>query len=468
MTQFILNNTEVNNDLPSGFLLLDYIRYHSHLKGTKIGCREGDCGACTILVGSSIKNKLVYKSATSCLMPLANAHGKHIVTIEGLQQEKLTAVQESFYEQSASQCGFCTPGFIMSLSGYFLNSNSKNQQGAIAAMDGNICRCTGYKSIERAASDLMLNWVENKHADFIDQAVSQNMVPEYFRGIANRLQNIPRQTNQDVSVKRVGGGTDLYVQQAEHLTDTKVHSISNTGNDLWIKDLGNELEVNAQATVSFLAESKEINLAFPNFEKTIKLISSTPIRNMATLAGNFVNASPIGDFSIFFLALKTTLILENEKGEKRTILFKDFFLSYKKTALQENEIIKSLRFTKPGNQHYFNFEKVCKRTHLDIASVNTACLLEVEKDIIVRGSLAAGGVGPVPLFLKKSAESLLGKRLEWDTLESLLKIVATEISPISDARGTATYKKLLLAQLIKAHFVKMFPMQFAHEKIFSL
>ena len=468
MTQFILNNTEVNIDLPNGFLLLDFIRYHSHLTGTKIGCREGDCGACSVLVGSSFKNKLVYKSATSCLMPLANAHGKHIVTIEGLQQEKITAVQESFYNQSASQCGFCTPGFIMSLSGYFLNSNSKSQQGAIAAMDGNICRCTGYKSIERAASDLLLNWVENKDADFIDQAVSQNIIPEYFRGIANRLKNIAPPTNQDFSKKKVGGGTDLYVQQAEHLTGTKVHSISNTGNDLWIKDLGNELEVNALATVSFLAESKEMKRAFPNFEDAIKLISSTPIRNMATLAGNFVNASPIGDFSIFFLGLKTTLILENEKGEERTVPFKDFFISYKKTALLENEIIKSLRFTKPGNQHYFNFEKVSKRTHLDIASVNTAFLLEVANDIIVGASLAAGGVGPVPLFLKKSAESLLGKRLEWDTLTNLLETVASEIAPISDARGTAAYKKLLLSQLIKAHFVKMFPKQFADEKIFSI
>ena len=423
MTQFILNNTEVTTDFPTGFLLLDYIRYHGHLMGTKIGCREGDCGACVILVGSLIENKMVYKSATSCLVPLANAHGKHIVTIEGLQQEKLSAVQESFYNQNASQCGFCTPGFVMSLSGYFLNDNAKNQKGAIASMDGNICRCTGYKSIERATLDLLTKWKPNDDADFIERAVNQNIVPDYFKGISK---------------------------------------------ELWLKDLGKYLEVNAEATVSFLVENKEMMAAFPTFENTVKLISSTPIRNMATLAGNFVNASPIGDFSIFFLALETTIVLVNDKGAERTLPFKDFFLSYKKTALQENEIIKSLRFLKPGKLNYFNFEKVCKRTHLDIASVNTACLLQVENKIIVRASLSAGGVGPVPLFLAKSSESMVGRELDWDSLAALLKIVAQEITPISDARGTAEYKKLLLQQLVKSHFVKMFPEQFAHEKIFSL
>lgn len=468
MTQFILNNTEVEIDLPNGFLLLDYIRYNAHLKGTKIGCREGDCGSCTILVGSLINNKVVYKPATSCLLPIANVYGKHIVTIEGLQQETLTAVQKCFYEQSASQCGFCTPGFIMSLSSYFLNAGIKNQKAAIAAMDGNICRCTGYKSIERAASDLLQNWVQNDDADYIQQAVTQNIVPEYFAGIAARLKNILPIATPVLSGKKVGGGTDLYVQQSEILTNTQIHSVTNTGNVLGCNDLGNQLEVNAETTVSFLAESKEMMLAFPDFENTIKLISSTPIRNMATLAGNFVNASPIGDFSIFFLALETTLVFENDTKGERTLPFIDFFLSYKKTALHTNEIIKSLRFIKPGKQHHFNFEKVCKRTHLDIATVNTACLLKVENNIIVTASLSAGGVGPIPLFLKKSSESLAGQPLDWTTLENVLKIVTTEIAPISDARGTAAYKKLLLQQLIKAHFVKMFPEIFAHEKIFAI
>ena len=468
MTQFILNNTEVSIDLPDGFLLLDYIRYRSHLMGTKIGCREGDCGACTILVGSLVKNKLFYKSATSCLMPLANAQGKHIVTIEGLQQDQLTAVQQSFYEQSASQCGFCTPGFIMSLSGYFLNHKPKNQAEAIAAMDGNICRCTGYKSIERAAEDLLKKWEQSENDNFLEQAVRQNMVPKYFSSIASRLKNISFNEASNFNVKKVGGGTDLYVQQPEHLSSGNVRSITNSGKEIWIKDLGDQLEVNAEATVTFLAESKEMNIAFPTFEHTVKLISSTPIRNMATLAGNFVNASPIGDFSIFFLALQTTLVLGNDKGGERTMPFKDFFISYKKTALQENETIKSLRFLKPEKQHHFNFEKVCKRTHLDIASVNTACLLQVENNKIVKASIAAGGVGPVPLFLLKSSERLTGKALNWDSLKELLKDVASEISPISDARGTAEYKKLLLQQLIKAHFVKMFPEQFAGEKIFAL
>lgn len=468
MTQFILNNTEVSIDFPNGFLLLDYIRYHAHLTGTKIGCREGDCGACVILVGSYINNKMEYKSATSCLMPLANAHAKHIVTIEGLQQADLTAVQQSFYDENASQCGYCTPGFIMSLSGYFLNEHPKNQQGAIAAMDGNICRCTGYKSIERAAASLLQHCEYTASENFIAEAVAQNIVPEYFKDIATRLQNINAATVKNGEEKLVGGGTDLYVQQSEYLTAVDVQSVSNSGKGILFKDLGNHFEISGEATVSFLAENAALQKAFPAFANIIKLISSTPIRNMATLAGNFVNASPIGDFSIFFLALQTTLVLENKAGEERELAFKDFFISYKKTALQKNEFIKKLRFLKPDAQHLFNFEKVCKRTHLDIASVNTACLLQVDNNLIVQAEISAGGVGPIPLYLAKASESLTGKSLNWDTLNNLLKITAAEITPISDARGTAAYKKLLLQQLIKAHFVKMFPQQFAHAQIFAL
>src|SRR5688500_5998139 len=132
-------------------VLLDFIRYHKQLTGTKIGCREGDCGACVVLVGELKNNKLVYSSATSCLMPLGNANKKHIVTIEGINfPDKLNPIQQAMADEGATQCGFCTPGFVMSLAGYCLNES--DQKNVNASIDGNICRCTGYKSIERAAA----------------------------------------------------------------------------------------------------------------------------------------------------------------------------------------------------------------------------------------------------------------------------------------------------------------------------
>src|SRR6187402_2952070 len=151
--KFILNDQDIATDQPPGTTVLDFVRYRQNLKGTKIGCREGDCGACTILVGELIGNEVKYRSMTSCLMPLANASGKHIVTIEGINPTdgSLTPVQQAMVDESGTQCGFCTVGFVMSLTGACLDGSARSPEAAISAVDGNICRCTGYKSIERAA-----------------------------------------------------------------------------------------------------------------------------------------------------------------------------------------------------------------------------------------------------------------------------------------------------------------------------
>ena len=168
MIQFILNNKTIETELPQGMTVLDFVRYQKHLMGTKIGCREGDCGACTILVGElSDGGEVVYRSMTSCLLPLANVQNKHVVTIEGINRNEelkmmedeskgdnsslLTPVQSAMVEENGTQCGFCTVGFVMSLTGFSIQNGVHTEGGAIAAIDGNICRCTGYKSIERAA-----------------------------------------------------------------------------------------------------------------------------------------------------------------------------------------------------------------------------------------------------------------------------------------------------------------------------
>src|SRR6478672_6949986 len=156
MIKFILNNNDIETDLSSGTTVLDFVRYKQNLKGTKIGCREGDCGACTILVGELKDGKVRYRSMTSCLMPLANAAGKHIVTVEGINPTdgSLTPVQQAMVDNSGTQCGFCTVGFVMSLTGFCVDDTPKTSAMAISAIDGNICRCTGYKSIERASKTL--------------------------------------------------------------------------------------------------------------------------------------------------------------------------------------------------------------------------------------------------------------------------------------------------------------------------
>ena len=169
--------------MPKGTLLLDFVRYHQHLTGTKIGCREGDCGACSVLVGEIKNGELVYRSATSCLMAIGNAQGKHIVTIEGTNVEGLNFIQQSFAEEGATQCGFCTPGFMVSLAGFALCRNEATHKGAVDAVNGNICRCTGYKSIERATVKIADKLAKRKNDDAVAFAVANIFLPPYFASI---------------------------------------------------------------------------------------------------------------------------------------------------------------------------------------------------------------------------------------------------------------------------------------------
>lgn len=491
--------------------VLDFVRYKRNLKGTKIGCREGDCGACTVLVGELRGDSVSYRTMTSCLMPLANSARKHIVTIEGINPDDgLTPVQQAMIDESGTQCGFCTVGFVMSLTGFCLDSVSGSPHAikgsaemAISSIDGNICRCTGYKSIERAAANVckQLNGTED-HGDpykgdvaegrrgSLSLAIDKLVVPEYFANIANRLRSIaaseepPKGGTQNVFV---GGGTDVYVQKPDAMAEAEVNHLFYDERMRGIREADVFIEIGASTTVTDLLESPLMRSSFPVLYKHLKLVSSTPIRNMATLAGNFVNASPIGDMTVWFLALDADIELGTaesvsslhsvssphiSKGSTRTVKLRDLYLGYKQLAKLPEEFITAIRFKKPTGDFRFNFEKVSKRTYLDIATVNTAISLHFRNPQVSKGSsvtegahtslrasdtiadahVAAGGVAPIPLYLKETSSFLVGRTMIAETIEKANEIMQSEVSPISDVRGTAEYKRLLLRQLFRAHF----------------
>jgi len=465
MIEFILNNKVIKTDEPAGTTVLDFIRYHQQLRSTKIGCREGDCGACNVLVGKLDKGKMEYQNMTSCLMPLANAHGKHIVTIEGINMEHLNLAQQAMVDEGGTQCGFCTVGFIVSMTGYCMNHEAPTYQEAIAAIDGNICRCTGYKSIERACKQLVVSLKDKPKQKPIDWLVKNNYLPEYFSVIPKQLKKIKAtpQKSKANSIP-VGGGTDLYVQQPEEMVEQQAnHLFSNeTFKKIHLKD--GYIYIGAEATACDILEAAIMRKHFPNLANYMKLVSSTPIRNMGTIAGNFINASPIGDLTIFFLALNSEIIL-TKKEKERTIALKDFYIGYKKMSKKAGELIHWIRFKKPNKNHLFNFEKVSKRTNLDIASVNSAIQISIKRNKIEDIHIAMGGVSPIPKYLFKTAAFLLGKTLTPDLIDEVKKVLDKEIAPISDARGSAEYKRLLARQLLFAHFIELFPAQFSLKQL---
>jgi len=475
LIQFILNEKTIATDLPPGMVMLDFIRYQQHLMGTKIGCREGDCGACTILVGELVNDELKYESMTSCLMPIGNAAGKHIVSIEGINfADSLNPIQQAMADEGGTQCGFCTPGFVVSLAGFCLSTTEANQQNAIAAIDGNICRCTGYKPIERAAGKVAaimeertLRQAQGEEATAF--VTRKKILPAYFSGIKERLLKIgaserarlqPDPTALPERPHVVGGGTDLYVQKHEEMSNAAIRFVFDHPELNGIRKEGNKCIIGSSATVSDLKASPIFNEAIPDFHRYAKLISSTPIRNMATIAGNFINASPIGDFTIFFLALDAQLLLSDGQT-KRELPLRKLYKGYKILDKKPEEHIEQIWFELPDANTYFHFEKVSKRTHLDIASVNSAIRLQLKGDVIESAGLSAGGVGPVPMYLQKTSEFLIGKTLRQaqgdNTINKAIAIMQTEISPISEARGRKAKKTLLLGQLIKAHFIPLSP-----------
>ncbi len=457
MIEFILNNKIIKTEVKSGMTLLYFIRENQGLKGTKSGCKEGDCGACTVLSGTLQKdNSVDYKSITSCLTPMANVHGKHIVTVEGVNlKNELNLAQQAIKDNFATQCGFCTPGFVNSLSGLALKHTHPTKADGINALSGNICRCTGYKSIEKAADEVTSKLQEKDHNNELEWLVENKFIPNYFKEIPLKLKALKSDKNNSEGVL-VSGGTDLYVRHADALLDQDIQQAINfVSNNIEFSDT--KCTIGVGASVTDLMENKQLNSYYPNLKSDLKLLSSEQIRNMASLGGNFVNASPIGDMAIFFLALNAKLMVQNSIAETREIALKDFFLDYKKIDLKDNEFIQSITFNLPDKSTYFNFEKVSKRTHLDIATVNAAISINVQGNIVVNAYISVGGVAAIPRYLSKTASYLMGKELKKEYILEAQEVLQSEISPISDVRGTDQYKRLLARQLFFAHFIKLYP-----------
>ena len=503
--QMVINRTPVDLNLHPGRVALDVLRDTLGLKGVKEGCREGDCGACTILLGQLCGEHVAYQAVVSCLLPIGDCAGKHLVTIEGLNpsplpdhQESsvepetpgrwtalppLSLVQKAFLEQGAIQCGFCTPGLVVAIAGYLLSAESWDEEEAMLSIAGNICRCTGYAAIRRALRQLLVQLPAGNANNRVEKLIVSGFLPGYFRTVPamlaqctpapaplSDLQQLTGRTRRRSVQRRpspesisfpdqpflVAGGTDLYVQKTGQLESAPLELLSSRSELHTISITGNWCRIGGGITVEELRLAPELRRILPHLPEYLKLISSTQIRNRATLAGNLINASPIGDLTILLLALGAEVELSDGKRSRRVPL-RSFYLGYKKMDRRADELLAAVHFPLPQSGDLFNFEKVGRRIHLDIASVNTACSVRMIDDTVEEMHLSAGGVAPIPLYLEKTCAYLRGRELDAASLAEALRVADSEISPISDVRGGADYKRLLLRQLIKAHFAGFFP-----------
>ena len=474
-TRFILNDQRVDTSAPAGLLLLDFLRHRKRLTGTKEGCKEGDCGACAVLIGELAGDTVRYQPVTSCLVPLAEVHGRHVVTIEGCNLDAgLTPAQEAVVEHGGTQCGFCTPGIVVSLHGLLLDdSKGLSLEDVKYALSGHLCRCTGYRSLKDCAATLdrrlgsRLNGTVG--GDRVAALASAGAIPEYFTTIPERLRALREEEAAPAADAepevRIAGGTDLYVQQGEEIPDRRVEVLNRRPALKGIRRSGGEFRIGALTTFEEFGADPTLIEAIPRIGAFNYLIASWQIRNRATLSGNIVNASPIGDFTALLLALDARIVLDGG-DTRRSVPLKEFYRGYKQMDLRPGELLTEVAFADPADA-LVNFEKVSKRTCLDIASVNSACSIRCTGDTIGDAHFSMGGVAPIPLYLHQTSQVLRGRTLDLETAFEAVRISQQEIAPITDVRGSAEYKRLLARQLLIAHFVTLFPDRFTAEAFYA-
>lgn len=464
----LLNDEIVTTEIPQGLVALDFLRKHRFLTGSKEGCKEGDCGACTVIVGRLEGDGVKYEPMTSCLLPMGELHGKHLVSIEGLNLSQLSPIQHALVDCGGTQCGYCTPGFVVAMTaGLMDESLPLDGAGCRQSISGNLCRCTGYRSIKQAG----LNAVE-KLTPFLSgkprvaALCEAGALPDYFKNAAEKLRSISAQSSSQKSEYApplIGGGTDLFVQKGEELPEQEVQLLNNSPVHP-AQNRDGVIQVDARMSFEAFGRDKVIQSAIPEILGYNDLIASWPIRTRATLAGNICNASPIADITCLLLALDTTLVVS--RGEhQRTVPLRDFYLGYKQLAKEPDEVVTQIHFPKPNSDTKVNWEKVSKRRVLDIATVNSAIKITTKDSKILEAAIAVGGVGPTPLFLSETSEFLSGKHLTTETLFAALDLAQEEFSPISDVRGSEEYKRLAARQLILVHFLKLFPEKIELEEV---
>lgn len=454
MLSFLLNERLVRTDAPQGMVLLEYVRDVAGLCGTKEACREGECGACTVLVGTLAPDGTVaYKACASCLLPIGDVAGCHVVTVEGLSGPELTLVQQLMVAESASQCGFCSPGIVLSLTGFCLASPTLGHEDAIDALDGNICRCTGYVAIRNAARALCerLGGIDRAAARRVAALVSAGVLPEWFRSVPGRLAQLD--APPEAQGELVAGGTDLFVQRPEELLERDLCFLSRRRDLDYVRVAGSELRVGGAVTIEDFRRSEAVRQCFPALEHDLLLHSSTILRNKATLTGNVVNASPIGDVTIILLALGARLVISDEQGATREVPLERFYLGYKKVDLACGELVSEIVIPLLAPGARYHFEKVSNRVTLDIAAVNSALRVTTAEDgTITELRISAGGVAPIPLLVDGLA-AFAGRPADAAAVAAIAEAAMAAARPIDDIRGAASYKKLLLGQLVRAHFM---------------
>ena len=443
--------------------LLDWLRA-SGRTGSKEGCAEGDCGACSVaMIDADAEGKAVWRSFNSCLTPLALVHGRELVTVEGLGNGRLHPVQQCMVANHGSQCGYCTPGIIMSMFEGYYRKDLDREWKLNDQLCGNLCRCTGYRPIRQAALEAWSAAENSARDEFGKRLKAAKATPQaaeyeaadakFFR--PGSLKELFRMRKKHPESRLIAGATELGLEISKRFKKFPVFiSLESIPELRRISKKNGKWRIGGAVTLTQLGDAVADD--FPMWAKMLWVFGSRQIRNRATLGGNLVTASPIGDSAPVLLALDAEVVLASTRG-KRTVPIADFFVDYRKTAMKPDEILIEVVVdaAKPakGCTRKCEWFKVSKRREMDISTVSAALAIEADKkDVITKARLAFGGVAATPSRARKTEKFLAGKVWNEETVQGACAVLSKEFKPISDARGSADYRASLIVSLLEKFY----------------
>lgn len=482
--RFILDGELVEvRDIEPTRTLLQYLREDLLRIGSKEGCAEGDCGACTVVIGAAVNNRLQFRAVNACIQFLPTLDGKILFTVESLKSanNSLHPVQQSMVDYHGSQCGFCTPGFIMSMFALYKTEASIDRAVIDDALSGNLCRCTGYRSIIEAAlkmndypvsadSDPVLYAPASNNAD-LASAQEQDMIERlnalqrkqglelkwgdslYFAPASTEeLADIYTQ-NPDACI--LSGGTDVGIWVTKQLRELPV--VIYLGNVAGLNQITKgESAIEIGAAVSLTDAFNALSQEFPEFDEMFRRFASVPVRNAGTLVGNVANGSPIGDSMPALISVGARVKLR--KGSKtRELAMQDLYLDYMKNAMETGEFIESVIVPRRDESLQIRCYKLCKRFDQDISAVCAAFALRLKGDRIDDINITFGGMAAIPKRATNTENLLKGKIWDEDTLVVAMETLKLEFSPLSDMRASAAYRQQTASNLLYRFYLETRP-----------
>ncbi len=468
--RFILNGEDVSlSNVRPTETLLDFLRLKRRLTGTKEGCAEGDCGACTVLVGRLIDGKLFYESVNACIRFIGSLHATHVVTIEHLaaRDGTLHPVQQAMVDFHGSQCGFCTPGFIMSLYGLWLSNEKPDRAEIEKALQGNLCRCTGYEPIVKAAEQVSLQRpstlfdpLEKTRAEIISRLWAMqasdtiSIVSEEGRLIVPRsVDALAQVLAAEPTATIVAGSTDVGLWVTKQMRQLDPVIFINHLTELQ-SIIAGEYGITIGAGVTYSRALDTIARKIPAFARLITRIGGDQVRNMGTIGGNIANGSPIGDSPPPLIALGAQLTLRSAAGARR-IPLEDYFIAYGKQDRKPGEFVESVFVPYPVADAKFAVYKISKRRDEDITAVLAAFYLVLDENEHVSDiRIALGGMAATPKRARSVEAELIGKVWSEATIEAARPAFDADFQPLTDWRATAEYRQLTAKNLLTRFYLE--------------